>query len=54
MRTFWVSLSYATFIMVSKDSIVIDVPPIVKWMLGKSLSQIKPWLLNKKASVIEL
>lgn len=54
MRRFYCDIGYATFGIISKDSIVIDTAPIAKWMIGKTLIQIKPWLLSKKAKVIEI
>lgn len=53
-RFFWVNIHYATFGISSENNIVTDAAPIAKWMIGKTLQEIKPWLLNKKAKVIEL
>ena len=53
-RSFWISLSYATFGVESENNIVINTAPIAKWMKGKTLQEIKPWLLSKGAKVIEL
>lgn len=53
MKLYWVDVGYACFGMVANDKdIIVDVAPIAKWMLGKSLQQVKPWLLSKKAKVI--
>lgn len=54
MRFFWVDLHYACVGIESRDSIIIAAPPIVAWMHGKTLQEIKPWLLSKKAKVIEI
>lgn len=54
MRLFWIDIHYACFGIVTLDGIVIDVAPIGGWMQGKSLAQIKPWLLKKKAIVKEI
>jgi len=53
-RFLYISISYATFAIESTENIVTLTPPIAKWMRGKSLQQIKPWLLKKKAKVIEI
>ena len=53
-RNFWISLSYATFGIETENNIVIRTALIVKWMVGKTLKEIKPWLLKKKATVKEL
>lgn len=54
MRLFWVSLDYATFGIETKDDVVVHTAPIAYWMMGKTLQGIKPWLLKRKAKVIEL
>lgn len=53
MRHFWVNIHYACFGIDSKDNIIVAAAPIAKWMIGKSLQEIKPWLLKKKAVVKE-
>jgi hypothetical protein len=53
-RSFWISLSYATFGIESLANKVTDAAPIAKWMVDKTLQEIKPWLLSKKAKVVEL
>lgn len=54
MRGFYVDIGYAVFGIFSKDDIITDAAPIAKWMIGKTLKEVKPWLLKKKAKVIEL
>ncbi len=53
-RVFWISLSYATYGIISRDGVIVRVPPIAHWMKGRTLQQIKPWLLEKKAIVKEI
>lgn len=53
-RLFWCNIDYATFGIISTNNIITGVAPIAKWMLGKSLQEIKPWLLKKKAKIIEV
>jgi hypothetical protein len=53
-RLFWIDLHYACVGIVSVNDTVTIAPPIVKWMVGKKLSEIKPWLLQKKAVVKEI
>ena len=53
-RWFYIDIHYATFGICSKDDIVIKTAPIAKWMLGEKLTDIKPFLLKKKAKVVEI
>jgi hypothetical protein len=53
-RLFWIDLHYACVGIVSKDGVVITTAPLVSWMKGKTLQEIKPWLLKKKAIVREI
>ena len=53
-RLFWIDLGYATFGIISIDNVIVDSAPIAKWMRGKTLQEINPWLLDKKAKVIEV
>lgn len=53
-RLFQVDVGYACFGIVSEDDVVTLAAPIAKWMEGKTLQQIKPWLLAKKAIVKEV
>ncbi len=54
MRAFYISLPYATFGIISHSNIITDAAPIAAWMIGKTLQEIKPWLIKKKAVVSEL
>lgn len=53
-RFFWVDVTFACFGIVAIDNRITEVAPIASWMKGKTLQQIKPWLLRKKATVIEI
>jgi hypothetical protein len=53
-KGFWISLDYATFGVLCKGEIVIEAAPIASWMIGKSLKEIKPFLLKRRAIVQEL
>jgi hypothetical protein len=53
-RYFYIDAGYASFGIVAKDGIVIDVAPIAAWMKGMALKEIRPFLLSKKAKVIEI
>lgn len=53
-RWFWIDLGYACFGIQSIGEKISTAPPIGKWMVGKDLQEIKPWLLKKKAKVIEI
>jgi hypothetical protein len=54
IRFFWCDLHYACVGIESCDNIITDVAPIVKWMKGKTLQQIKPFLKQKNAIVKEI
>ncbi len=55
MRCFWVDLGYACFgIAADGDGVVREAAPIAAWMLGKTLQEIKPFLLRKGAKVVEI
>lgn len=53
-RLFQIDLGYCCFGMASIDGVVTLVAPIGGWMRGKRLKEIKPWLLQKKAKVVEI
>lgn len=52
-RLFWIDLHYACVGITSVNDVVTHCAPIVGWMKGKTLQEIKPWLLKKKAIVKE-
>lgn len=55
MRCFWVDLGYARFgIAADGNGVVRKAAPIAAWMLGKTLQEIKPFLLRKGAKVVEI
>jgi hypothetical protein len=53
-RLFQIAINKARFGIISKHGIVIDAAPIGSWMVGKRLTDIKPWLLRVKAKVVEV
>lgn len=53
-RFFWIDLHYACFGIESKADVVTNSPPIAAWMKGKTLQEIKPFLVRKKAKVVEV
>ena len=55
MRAFWVDIGYACFGIASDgEGMVREAAPIAAWMVGKTLAEIKPFLLKKRAKVVEL
>jgi len=54
VRLFYIYIHYACFGILSENDIIISTPPIAAWMAGKTLQEIKPWLLKRKAKVIEI
>jgi hypothetical protein len=53
-RAFLIDLHYACFGIELKDGMVTDAAPIAAWMKGKTLQEIKPFLVKKKAKVVEV
>lgn len=53
-RFFWIDLHYACFGIETNAGIVAAAPPIAAWMRGKTLAEIKPFLVRKKAKVVEV
>lgn len=53
-RFFWIDIHYACFGMESSGGIVTDSAPIAAWMRGKTLQEIKPFLVKRQAKVIEI
>jgi len=51
---YWIGLKYACFGITTENDIVIKSAPIGKWMIGKSISEIKKWILNKKGEIIKI
>jgi hypothetical protein len=54
VRFFWCDLHFATFGFETTDNVVTSAAPIFSWTIGKTLQDIKPYLLKHKAKVIEL
>lgn len=54
MRLFHVDVGYACYGIVSEGGAVTQAAPIAAWMIGKTLQEIKPFLLQKKAIVKEI
>ena len=53
-RVFWIDIGYACFGILASGTLIVDCAPIANWMHGKTLAEIKPWLINKKAKVKEI
>lgn len=53
-RMFWIDVGYACFGIISRDGIIVDAAPIARWMVSKRLTEVKPWLLARKAKVVEV
>lgn len=54
IRIFWISMSYATFLIEATNEVITDVAPIAMWMIGKRLKDVRPWLKKKKAIGVEI
>jgi hypothetical protein len=44
----------ACFGIISYEGIIIHAAPIARWMVGKRLEAIKPWLRRNNAKVVEI
>jgi hypothetical protein len=53
-RLFYCDIHYACFGFEATNNIITLCPPMIKWMMGKSLSEVKRWFLNKKATIKEI
>ncbi len=53
-RLFWIDIKYACFGIISRDGLIVDAPPIARWMVYKRLTDVKPYLLGKQAKVVEV
>lgn len=53
-RVFWIDVGYACFGIISQDDVIVKTAPIGRWMIGKKLKDIKPWLIKKKSIVKEI
>jgi len=53
-RFFWVDVHYACFGIVASGEVVTDAAPIAAWMKGKTLQEIRGWLIWRKAKVVEV
>ncbi len=54
-RWFHVNMDNACFgFACNKDSVIIKVPPLISWMMGKSLQEVKPFFLKNKAVISEI
>jgi hypothetical protein len=47
-----VDIGYACFGVEVQDGKCINVAPIGKWMMGKSLDEITKWVINKKGKMV--
>lgn len=53
-RLFWCDVGYAVFGIISVNDVITKAAPIAAWMVGKKLTDVKPFFLKKKARVIEI
>lgn len=51
---YWISLDYATFLIVSLNDEIIEAPPIARWTIGKSTEYVINYFKKKKANIIKL
>ena len=49
-----IDLSYANYGIVVDRDIVIEAPPIAKWMVGKNISVISTWVIKKRGIMLSV
>jgi hypothetical protein len=47
MKYYIIDLPYAYFAIGTEEGIVTTTPPIARWMVGKTIKQIKLWVESK-------
>lgn len=47
----WVSLPYATFLLICRDGRVVLAPPVARWTIGKDAGKVQGYYLRKGAEV---
>jgi len=53
-RLFHIDVVYACFGIEATNGTITMTAPIAAWMKDKTLQEVKPWLLSKKAKVTEI
>lgn len=53
-KWYWVSLPYATYGLRIRGGIVVEAPPIARWMKGRDKQEVMSWLEKKGARVVKL
>lgn len=53
-RWFYINVHFACYGIGAQDGTIFFAPPIAAWMIGKTLLEVKPYLIQHKAEVIEL
>jgi hypothetical protein len=54
MELYQIDVGYACFGVYFRDNIVVEVAPIVRWMLGKSFVIIEKWVQDKKGKIVKV
>ena len=49
-----VDLSYATYGIIVSADVVVDAPPIARWLVGKPWPEVQHWLVKRRAKVVPL
>jgi hypothetical protein len=52
-RLYIINLSYANYSIIAVNNIITEAPPIVKWMVGKSIDEVEKWVKSKKGTMNE-
>jgi hypothetical protein len=51
MKTYWISMDYATFALTEDKGIVTTAAPIARWTLGKRIEQVLLFYTKKRAVI---
>jgi hypothetical protein len=53
-KTFYISLPYATFGVVSCNGKIVSAAPIARWVVGKTEAYVLEYYRKRKADVVEI
>lgn len=54
VRWYYIDIGYACFAIKVMNGMVVDAPPIAKWMIYKNTFDIKNWFHYKKAKIKQI
>lgn len=54
VKLYAIDLGYATYGIFVENDIVVDAPPIARWMIGKQLKKVQMWVECKKSNIVKV